>query len=210
MLYDIPHSTISVYQKGEIIYCPEEPSTSLYLLNRGRVKVSRISHTGNEMVIDIYQKDELFGESALANPSLPRSDQATALERAIVLVWPVSTIEHLIATNPWLGIALLREISQRKGILSTRLLSFAAETNGQRLIRELLRLSERLGTRENDGSIRMMPITQALLAQYIGSSREIVTCYMNRLREDGCLRYSRKEIIVYPEALKTHLQGDNN
>jgi CRP/FNR family transcriptional regulator len=89
VLYDIPHSTISVYQKGEIIYCPQEPSTSLYLLNRGRVKVSRISDTGSEIVIDIYQRDELFGESALASPSLPRSDQATALERAMVLVWPV-------------------------------------------------------------------------------------------------------------------------
>jgi CRP/FNR family transcriptional regulator len=67
-LYYLPHSTASSHQKGEIIYAAEEPSASLYLVNRGRVKVSRIFHTGREVVMDIYQKDEFFGESALAGP----------------------------------------------------------------------------------------------------------------------------------------------
>jgi CRP-like cAMP-binding protein len=124
------------------------------------------------------------------------------------MMWPVSRVENLIATHPGLGIALLQMVSQRTAILSKRLLSFAAETNGQRLVRELIRLSERLGTREIDGSIKMMPLTQTLLAQCVGTSREIVTCYMNRLREDGCVRYSRKAITVYPEALKACLQGE--
>src|SRR5215813_13869303 len=103
-LYYLPHSTASTFQKGEIIYAAEEPSASLYLVSRGRVKVSRIFHTGREVVIDIYQRDEFFGESALAGPMLPRLEQATALERVTVMMWPVSKVERLISAHPGLGI----------------------------------------------------------------------------------------------------------
>src|SRR5690242_21446983 len=39
------------------------------------------------------------------------------------------------------------------------------------------------------------------------SSREIVTFQMNHLRQKGFLRYSRKGIQVYSEALREHLNS---
>ena len=65
------------------------------------------------------------------------------------------------------------------------------------LARSLVRFSERLGTPEQDGSVRMAPLSHELLAEYVGTSREVVSHYMSEFRKRGYLSYSRKEILVY-------------
>ena len=46
-----------------------------------------------------------------------------------------------------------------------------------------------------------------MISEYVGTSREIITFQMNQLRQKGFLRYSRKGIQVYSDALKEHLQA---
>ena len=57
-----------------------------------------------------------------------------------------------------------------------------------------------------DGSTRIGSLTHHTIAEYIGTSREIVTFQMNRVRRLGLLRYSRKSIDVYTQAMKDALR----
>ena len=57
----------------------------------------------------------------------------------------------------------------------------------------------------DDGDIGIPPLTHQVLAQYVGTTREIITFQMNQLRQKGLLRYSRKGIQIYPEALREYL-----
>jgi CRP/FNR family cyclic AMP-dependent transcriptional regulator len=50
-----------------------------------------------------------------------------------------------------------------------------------------------------------MPLTHELVAQFVGTSREIVTHYMNQFRRQGYLQYSRQRIILHCEALREWL-----
>jgi CRP-like cAMP-binding protein len=75
----------------------------------------------------------------------------------------------------------------------------------RRLARSLLRFSERLGTPAEDGSVRMMPFSHAMLSRYIGTSREIVTQHMNRFRKRGYVTYTRQAIFLHRETLATVL-----
>jgi CRP-like cAMP-binding protein len=43
----------------------------------------------------------------------------------------------------------------------------------------------------------------------VGTSREIVTHYMNQFRRQGYLRYSRKGIILYHDAFKEWLHQES-
>jgi hypothetical protein len=76
---------------------------------------------------------------------------------------------------------------------------------GPRLARSLVRLAERLGTPQEDGSVRMIPLTHELLSQYVGTSREVVTQYMNQFRREGYLRYSRNGIVLYRAPLRAYV-----
>jgi len=56
-----------------MIYNQDQPSTSIYLVIDGKIKVSRLADDGHQVVMDIYQPDEFFGESAFLNLAHPRA-----------------------------------------------------------------------------------------------------------------------------------------
>jgi CRP/FNR family transcriptional regulator len=193
------------YKKGQNIYSQDQPSTSLYLVIEGKVKVSRMAEDGHQVVVDIYQTDEFFGESALLN--LPhRAESATALEGTKLMTWTAVEIEDIVGKRPRLAVALLQILVQRTIDFGQRIESFSVDNIARRLARSLIRFSERLGTPEADGSIHMTPFTHELLSQYVGTSREIVTHYMNQFRREGYLRYSRKGITLYHDAFREWLR----
>src|SRR6202158_3938399 len=200
-LAHLPCSSIVEYRKGQLIYNQDQPSTAIYLVIDGKVKVSRMADDGHQVVVDIYQADEFFGESAFLN--LPhRSEQATALENTKLMTWTTAEIEEIVMRRPRVAVALLQILVQRTIDFTHRIESFSVDNIARRLARSLLRFSERLGTQEEDGSVRMTPFTHELLSQYVGTSREIVTHYMNQFRRQGYLRYSRKSITLHRDALR--------
>lgn len=204
-LAHLPRSNIAEYRKGQMIYSQDHPSASLYLVIDGKVKISRVADDGRQVVVDIYQPDELFGESALLN--LPRrSEQAIALEDTKLMAWSAVEIEDIIMRRPRLAVALLQILAQRTMNFARRIESLSVDNIARRLARSLIRFSERLGVPQEDGSVHMAPFTHELLSQYVGTSREIVTHYMNQFRRQGCLRYSRRGIVVYREAFQEWLR----
>jgi CRP/FNR family transcriptional regulator len=204
-LAHLPCSTILEYKKGQAIYNQDQPSTSIYLVIDGKVKVCRLADDGRQVVVDIYQPDEFFGESAFL--SLPqRSEIAVALEPTKVMTWTVAEIEDIVMKRPKLGVALLQLLVQRSMDFGYRIESFSVDNIARRLARTLIRFSERLGSATDDGSIQMIPFTHELLSQYVGTSREIVTHYMNQFRRQGYLRYSRKGIMLYRDAMRDWLR----
>jgi CRP/FNR family transcriptional regulator len=204
-LAHLPCSSILEYRKGQVIYSQDQPSTSLYLVIDGKVKVCRLAEDGRQVVVDIYQTDEFFGESAFLN-SAAREEQAVALENTKAMTWSTAEIEDLVTRRPRLAIALMQILVQRSVEFGHRIESFSVDNIARRLARTLIRFSQRLGQNAEDGSVQMMPFTHELLSQYVGTSREIVTHYMNQFRRQGYLRYSRKGILLYHDALKEWLR----
>ena len=204
-LAHLPCSSIVEFKKGQTVYNQDQPSSNIYLIIEGKIKVCRMADDGHQVVVDIYQPDEFFGESALLN--LPhRCEQATAMENTKIMAWTTAEIEDIIVKRPRLAVALLQILVQRTIDFTHRIESFSVDNIARRLARSLIRFSERLGTTEDDGSVRMTPFTHELLSQYVGTSREIVTHYMNQFRRQGYLKYSRKGIVLYRDAFKDWLR----
>jgi CRP/FNR family transcriptional regulator, cyclic AMP receptor protein len=205
-LAHLPCSSIVEYKKGQMIYSQDQPSTNIFLVIDGKVKVCRLADDGHQVVSDIYQADEFFGESAFLG--LPhRNEQATALENTKLMTWSANEIEEIIMKRPKLAIALLQILVQRSIEFGQRIESLSVDNIARRLARTLIRFSERLGSPEEDGSVRMVPFTHELLSQYVGTSREIVTHYMNQFRRQGYIRYSRKGILLYRDAFNDWLRA---
>lgn len=203
----LPCSNVVEYRKGQVIYNQTQPSTSLYLVIDGKVRVSHCANDGKQIVVDIYQPDEFFGESVFLRLSCC-AEEARALENTRLMAWTGPEVEEIAARQPRLAVALLQVMVQRNMGFTQRIESLCVENIGQRVARALLRLSDRMGSPEKDGSVRMIPLTHELLAQYVGTSREVVTMHMNRLRRQGYLRYSRKTIVLYRDALQEWLRRD--
>jgi len=204
-LLHLPCSAVTEYRKGQAIYGRGRPSTGIYLVVDGKVKVSRSAEGGREVLVEIYQADEFFGESAFLGGA-PAAEEAKAFENTKLMAWTAAEIEAIAARQPRLALALMQVLVQRNVDLTHRIESFSVDGISRRVARTLIRLSERLGTPENDGSVKMIPLTHELLSQYVGTSREVVTFHMNRFRRQGYLRYSRKGMVVYQSAFNEWLR----
>ena len=199
------YSQVVEYRKGQVIYNQDTPSTNIYVILKGRVKVSRVAEGGRQVIVNIYQTKEFFGESALLH--LPqRPEVATALDNTKLMTWTMSEVEKWAVLQPRLGIAFAQMLAQRTTEFARRIESLSSDNVAQRLARCLISLSERMGTPQKDGSVRMVHFTQELLSEHIGSRREIVSTYMNQFREQGYLQYSRKGIVLYRDALHKWLR----
>jgi len=208
-LAHLPCSTIAEYKRGQVVYDHDQASQSLFLVIDGKVKVCRLTDDNRPVVVDIYQPDEFFGESAFLG--LPnRSEFAVAIEGTKLMAWSVGEIEEISTRRPRLAIALMQLLVQRSMDFGSRIESFSVDNIARRLARALVRFSERLGRQTDDGTVQMIPFTHELLSQYVGTSREIVTHYMNQFRRQGYLRYSRKGILLHRDALRDWLRQDGS
>jgi CRP/FNR family cyclic AMP-dependent transcriptional regulator len=203
----LPCSTIFTYSKGQQIYGLDELCAGIYLIITGSVKVCRSAPCGRHVVVDLYQPDQFFGESALLGEP-QRTEFAVALEDTTVMTWTTEEIEEIAGRRPRLAIGLLQLLVRRSIDLGSRIESFSAHTIPRRLALSLLRFSEKLGTAAGNGSVRMMPLTHELLSQYVGTSRELVTQHMNQFRRQGYVDYSRHSIVVQQDALKGWLNQE--
>ena len=189
----LPHKSVVEYRRGQVIYDESQASNGVYLVVRGRVKTSVPMDDGSQTVIEIFAAEDFFGESGLLELK-QRGESAVALENTALMFWSTAEIEEQVERQPKLGLALIQTLVERCLDFEERLQSFALDKTPERIMRALLRFATRFGARAEDGSVRIPPMTHQLISEYVGTSREIVTFQMNRLRLEGLIRYSRKEI----------------
>lgn len=204
----LPCSAITEYRKGQVVYDLDRPSPNLYLVIEGCVKLTRMSGA-SEVVMNLCQTDDLFGEPAFVRGS---GERAVALEPTKVMSWPVETVQEIIQRHPRFGIALIQMLACRCYDLEERIATLSADSTARRLAKALIHLSERLGQPEphSSGGRRLAPFSHKLLAQYIGTTREAVTHCMNQFRRQGFVTYSRRDVVVYGDALRQWLSADRS
>jgi CRP-like cAMP-binding protein len=201
----LPRKGVSEYSKGETIFDENNPSRSLHLVVQGRVKFATPLDNGAQTVVDIFTTDDFFGESSLLGAA-PRIERASALDKVTLMSWDSTEIEEQVQRQPRLGIALMQMLVKRTLDYEERIQSFALDKTPERIAASLLRFAGRLGMQNDEGWMRIPPLTHQLISEYVGTSREIVTFQLNHLRQRGYLRYSRQGIQVSMDALRNHLR----
>ena len=72
----------------------------------------------------------------------------------------------------------------------------------------MVKLARTLGKPAPDGATRLGWLTHRTIAEYVGTSREIITYQMNRLRRLGHIQYTRRYIDVYMGSLVESLRQE--
>jgi CRP/FNR family transcriptional regulator len=201
----LPRKPVQEFAKRRVIYDPQQPSDHLYVVILGRVKIANTSDDGGQMVARIVSAEGIFGECSLIGGGT-RTECATALDNVTVMSWTSAEIELQIEREPRLGLALSQYLVRQCIELQDRIESMAVYKTPERVMLAMLQLADSLGTPMQDGATRIGALTHHTLAEYVGTSREIVTFQLNRLRRQGLLRYSRKHMDIYTGAIQSILR----
>jgi CRP-like cAMP-binding protein len=191
---------------GDTVFYEGDPGTSLCVIQSGRIKLSLISATGREVIIDLLGPGDVFGELALLDGE-PRSADAVATEGADLLLLQRQDFLQFLEEHPKLSIALLAELSRRLR-RDTQLIQDAAFLDvPARLARVILRLAEPQGDAASPNQVRATPrLTQTNLAGLVGTTRETLNKFLGMYQDDGLIRLERGRIFVLDEhALKARL-----
>jgi CRP/FNR family transcriptional regulator, cyclic AMP receptor protein len=186
---------VQQYAKGQVIYSATNPSSGLHLVILGRVKINSTHRGGYETLNRIVYKEGLFGESSLL-PGNDLEEMAIALENATIMSWTTEEIERQIERDPRLGVALVQYLVQNCLDMQHRVQGLVAYKTPERVMVALLQLAEAGGEKLPDGMCRLAALTHRDIANYVATSREIVTSHLNVLRRSGMIRYSRQYIDI--------------
>jgi CRP-like cAMP-binding protein len=188
-LLHLPHIE-KPFWRGMTVYALEEASTHLYVVLKGRVKIVRPSAEGQQKMVSIRYRGDLFGELALSGGEARRGDEAVALDTTRVALIRLGDFWNAVRRDPMLMQNAMSLLAGRLAESHRHIESLVFDNNHRRLARALLDLAGE-AARAGEASVRL---THEELAELIGSTREVVTGMMIEFRQRGLIEYKRGDI----------------
>jgi len=174
------------FDAGEQILSYRDPSTDVFLLGAGKVRVIIYSAEGKAVVFTDLRPGAMFGEIAAIDRG-PRSASVEAIEACTIASLSAPQFEHLLMGQPAVALATLRHVTQEVRRLSERVLEFSTLVVQNRIHAELLRLAA--DARHKDGQALLSPApTLSDIANRVSTHREAVSRELSRLGSIGLLR----------------------
>lgn len=177
------------YAPGELILDRDDPSTPVYFLTRGEVRIVIFTGAGKQVSLGEIRAGGHFGELA-ALDGRPRSASVVALTRATVATMQANVFLDLLRRYPEIDLALLRQLAIWVRSASTRVMELSTLDTRRRIGAELVRLTE-TRLRADKGAVISPPPLHADLAARVGARREAVTREINHLSRMGLLHRRR-------------------
>jgi CRP/FNR family transcriptional regulator, cyclic AMP receptor protein len=181
--------TISVYRKNQIVFSQGEVADTVFFIQKGSVKIVVVSDQGKEAVVGILEAGQFFGEGCMSGHSL-RIATATAAEESLITSITKPAMIATLLDEPKFSQLFMAYLLTRNSRVEDDLIDQLFNSSEKRLARLLLLLAK-FG---KEGSpIAISPnISQATLAEMIGTTRSRVSHFMNKFRKLGLISYNGK------------------
>lgn len=191
---------MSYPKKHEVLYFPEDNSDTIFLLKKGKVKISRFSESGQEIIMALLGPGEVFGELALiGEKGEERKELAQVTDDAVICKVELSRFMELMRGNSDLNFEVTKLIGLRIKKIQTKLENLVFKTSEQRIVWFIKDMAERFG-RPITGFPEQRDVNLKLTHEDIGkltaTSRQMVTTVFSKLEKDGLIKYDRRRIYV--------------
>jgi len=179
--------TISDLAKDTMVFRQGDPATSVFYIQKGKVKLTVISKTGKEAVIAVLGAGDFFGEGCLTT-QLFRMSTATALSECSIMRLEKAVVIDTLHDEPAFSEVLLSYMLTRTIRIEEDLVDQLFNSSEKRLARALLLLAN-FGKEGQPESV-IPKISQETLADMIGTTRSRVSFFMNKFRKMGFIEYN--------------------
>lgn len=196
------------YAKGDAIYQRGDAGDSLMIILAGRVKISNVSTSAREIVLNFLGEGDLNGELG-ALDARERSADATALEPTEALIIYRRDLLPVLEQHPKAMLAILTTLSGKLRLMSAMVEHSLLQMAGK-AANGLLRLAVQHGRKVPDGILVDLRLSQRDLGNYVGLSRENTSRELGRLRDEGFIRIEGAQIVILdPDGLQDYAEAEN-
>jgi CRP/FNR family transcriptional regulator, cyclic AMP receptor protein len=181
--------------KDTIILLEDEEGDTLFVIMKGKVKVSTFSEGGKELIFTILGEGDFFGDMSLLD-GRPRSATVISIEDTELKMIRRSDFHILIEKHPKIALRLLEALTLRLRRTDERLESLALLDVTGRIAGILLQLADEQGEKLNHSVIIKHRPTHQELANMVGTTRETVTRVLKQLENRNYITIDGKEIVI--------------
>ena len=200
------HVRAMLLGRGDRLYAQGESGDSLYVVIAGKLKLTRRSTDGREVLVRVIGPGEMFGELAMFDPTY-RTATATALTDSRLAMIAHDDLAAILADRPSVALLMLRVLAHRLSEVTDAATSLVFTDVPGRVARALLELADKFGEPQEDAILVAHDLTQEELAQLVGASRETVNKALADFAGRGWILLSAKSVLIIdPERLRRRVR----
>ncbi|MDI6632502.1 MAG: Crp/Fnr family transcriptional regulator [Bacillota bacterium] len=184
------------YPKGQIIFAAEEVADRVYLIEKGWVRIYRLSSEGREVTVgSIRNPGEMMGLAETLYHG-KRTCFAGAISDVTLVVVTKKDFLDLLTEEHRLSIKVAKLLAARMREAEAMVHELVCWQVPGRLALLLLKIGERCGIPESDGVTIKLRLTHEDIAGMIGTTRQTVTSLLNTFKREKSIEFQGREIKI--------------
>ncbi|KJU86486.1 transcriptional regulator, Crp/Fnr family [Candidatus Magnetobacterium bavaricum] len=199
----VPYLQQVSYKKREMVFSEGERSEWLYVVIDGKVKITKLSNEGKEIILELIQSKELFGAVAVFK-DFPYPANAVAMEPTNALKVSRKDLLRLLDRYPTLMLSLASIIGDRMKDSYEMLKSIALECVESRIASLLLKLADKSACNSPDNltmthdtnSVIDLRLTRQDIADMVGTTVETSIRTLSKFKKEGLIIERNGRIVI--------------
>jgi len=178
---------IKDYRENEVIFSQGDPAKNVLFIRKGSVKRTVVSQSGKEAVVGILGRGDFIGTWCLSNHPVRIATVTAILPTSVLMIRRRDMVRALhadhVLSDRFVSYLIARTVRIEEGLIDQLF-----NTSEKRLARVLMRLTH-YGQHQKFETV-MPKVSQQLLAEMIGATRQQVSTLMNKFRRLGFIDYN--------------------
>lgn len=193
---EIAHYFVSEdYAKREAIFSEGDPSDWFYIVESGKVKITKLSQEGKEIILEIIPPMQFFGGVAVVR-GFPYPANAVASEPSRILKVSRANLLKILDRFPIVMFGIVQSLGDRIKDFHESTKNIALEKVSSRIASLLLKLSEQSGKQTADGIVIEMRLTKQDIADMVGTTVETSIRTMSKFKKNGLVTEKAGKVCI--------------
>lgn len=196
LLFNTVHH-IKKIEKGTFLFQEGSSANELYIVQSGVIQLSKIIPDGRELTLRMCSTGDFISELDLFSPAPKYLLSARVAESGEVAVIMKDKLEEKLAKSTELALEFMKWMSQQYRKSQTKFRDLVLHGKKGALYSTLIRISNSYGIRTSKGILLEMPLTNQELANFCGTSREVVNRLLSNLRRADVISIDKGLITIH-------------
>ncbi|WP_147533222.1 Crp/Fnr family transcriptional regulator [Bacillus marasmi] len=184
-------------EKGTFLFQEDALADELFIILSGTVQVSKIVPDGRELTLRMCKQDDIIGELSLFHASQRYMVTGKVITSGEVIVISKQQLESKLSTNHFLALEFVKWMSLQQQKTQTKFRDLILNGKKGALYSTLIRLANSFGVKTEDGILLNINLTNQELANFCGTSREVVNRFLSELRKLGIISVNKGMITIH-------------